>query len=264
MSETKQINQKIWIGSLIGSLIVVTVLYLTNGIIDDDLFEYYIGLPTYIIIPAIPVGVSIWALKISGKIQIIPTKTLIFFTGSFGCWFVGEQIWILYGYVLEIDPFPSLADFFYIVGYFLMFVGLMIFLTPLRKSVSKTSIVFSVVISAFVLIPSLAVSFMPHLEYDLIDFFFALLYPVLDILLLIPAILILLISMKGERNSFWLVMVLGLIVFVAADTLFLFVDISDLYYEGHPVDIIWLYSYLMFSFAIYRVIHITKKFSNYS
>jgi len=79
LAVAKQINQKIWISSLIGSLIVVTGLYSTNGIIDDDLFEYYIALPAYIIIPAIPVVISIWAVKVSGKIQIISRKSLIFF-----------------------------------------------------------------------------------------------------------------------------------------------------------------------------------------
>jgi len=261
LSISKQINQKIWIGSLIGSMIIVTALYSTNGIIDDELFEYYIAIPAYIIIPAIPIGISIWALKVSGKIKIIPTKTLIFFTASFSCTFVAEQIWLVYWYVLDIDPFPSPADFLYILSYPLMFAGLIVFIRPSWKLVSKTSLAFSVGVSAFVLIPSLAVSFMSDLEYDAIDFFFALSYPILDSLLLVPAFVILIsFSMKGERSSFWIMMLLGIIVFVAADTLFLFIDIDDSYYDGHPVDILWLYSYLLWTFAIYRIV-VEKKIS---
>jgi len=247
-------------GSLIISLIVVTALYATNGMIDDDLFRYFIGLPSYTIIPGILVGVSIWAVKVSGKIQIIPKKVLIFFVICFSCWFVGKQLWTVY-VILGIDPFPSPADIFYVLGFPLMFIGLMIFLKPLKKLISKLTLVFSVIISIAVLIPSLAVTFIQNLEYDAIEFFFALLYPVLDSMLLILAIIILfLFSGKEERNSFWIMMLLGTIIFVAADTLFLFIVMDDSYYSGHPVDVSWLYSYIIWIFAFYRIACSTQNF----
>jgi len=261
LAVTTQINQKIWISSLIGSLIVVTALYSTNGTIDDELFEYYIAIPAYMIIPAIPVGVSLWALIVVGKTQTVLRKPLIFFTASFGCWFVAEQIWLLYWYVLDIDPFPSTADFFYIAGYPLMFAGLIVFLIPLKKLVTKISLTFATIISVFVLIPSLVISFLPDFEFDIVDFFFAIIYPFLDSLILAPAIIILIsFSWKSERNSFWIIMVLGIIIFVAADTLFLFLEMNDSYYDGHPIDTLWLYSNLLWAFAIYRIIYATKIF----
>ena len=259
MDVSKQIKQKFWISFLIGSLIVITALYSTIGIIDGNLFEYYIGIPSYIIIPAIPIVMFIWATKFSGTTQIIPRKSLLFFGASFSCWFVGEQIWLVYGYILNLDPFPSPADFFYILGYPLMFLGLMVFLIPLRKLISKTTLSFSVVVSVVVLIPSLSVSFISNLEYDIIDFFFALAYPVLDSLLLVPTIMILvLFSTKKERSLFWLLMALGIIIYIVADTFFLFLDMNNLYYDGHPVDVLWLYSKLIFSFAIYGIIYAVK------
>ncbi len=259
MEHVKQTNQRKWIVYLVSSLIVIIVLYSTKGTVENYIFDWYIDTPSYIIIPGILIGVSIWAIKVSDKLQIIPKKTLIFFAMAFSCWFIGEQIWTGYE-LLGLDPFPSPADFFYVLGYPLMFIGFVIFITPLRKLISKIILIFSIIVSVAVLIPSLAVTGIQNLEYDAIDFFFALLYPVLDSLLLILSIMILLLfSKKAEKNIFWILMLVGTITFVAADTLFLFIVMDDSYYNGHPVDISWLFSYVIWIFAIYKIIDITKK-----
>lgn len=49
-------------------------------------------------------------------------KAWIFFASFIFLWFVAEQIWIITELVYHDDPFPSVADFFWLIGYPIYFV----------------------------------------------------------------------------------------------------------------------------------------------
>lgn len=205
---------------------------------------------------------SIWALSRADKIQDISKKSLFFLVLSFVSWFAAEQTWNLYEHVLAIDPYPSIADFFYISAPILMFISLIIFLQSQRSKIKKTDVIFANVVSILILIPMLVMTFQSNSETEFFEITVAMIYPIVDTALLIPAIIAILFSLRGEKNSFWAMILIGIIIFVIADDLFLFLVIYDGYYDGNPVDILWLSSYLVWTFAIYNLIHRSKKIEN--
>ncbi|MCH8957609.1 hypothetical protein IIA28_20200 [candidate division KSB1 bacterium] len=73
----------------------------------------------------------------------IETKSFVFYTLGLASWFIAEQIWIAYDYFLEGDPFPSEADFFYIIAYPFMAAFLFYSLKPILKSVSRNVWLFA-------------------------------------------------------------------------------------------------------------------------
>jgi len=86
------------------------------------------------------------------------------------------------------------------------------------------------------------------------------LYPVVDSVLLFAAILAILFSLKEKKSTFWLMILIGILVLIAADTWFLFLIVEDSYEDGHPVDILWIASYTIWTFMMFHIISNSKNF----
>ena len=119
------------------NLSFIVILYYVNISVGIENFSNYISIPLYTIIPGALVLLSIYALTKAKKISDLPRISLIFLVISFSCFFAAEQTWNLYEHVLDIDPYPSIADFFYLGAPIFMFISLILFLKPLSNQISK-------------------------------------------------------------------------------------------------------------------------------
>ncbi|MGI0056101.1 MAG: sensor histidine kinase [Nitrosarchaeum sp.] len=245
--------------AFISIISIITLLYTANSFVSVEYFSNYISLPIYTVTLGTLLILSIWALSRADKIHEISKKSLYFLVFSFILWFAAEETWNLYQHVLGIDPYPSIADFFYILAPIFMFISLIIFLKPLKNKIKKTDLIGAIGIAVLVLIPMLVITFQSNSETKFFEIAVAIIYPIVDSILLIPAIIAILLSMRGEKNSFWIMILAGIIIFIIADDIFLFLVIYDTYYDGHPVDILWLTSYLIWAFTIYNSIYKSKK-----
>jgi signal transduction histidine kinase len=259
IQESKNKINIIWSIALITNVALIVILYAANNLIGIDSFSNYISLPLYVIIPGVLVLLSILALSQSHKIKELTKWPLFFLVLSFSASLAAEQTWNLYEHVLDIDPYPSIADLFYLSAPLLMFVSLVLFLRPISHKIKKRSILFAVMISFAVLIPSIIITFNASAEDEPIEIIIALAYPIVDSILLVPAIIAILFSIKGKKNFFWLMILAGIIVVLVADTLFLFLIIDDSYTDGHPVDILWITSYTIWAFMMYYILYNSRK-----
>lgn len=198
----------------------------------------------------------------ANKIKEITKKSLLFLALAFVSWFTAEQTWNLYEHVLGIDPYPSIADFFYISAPILMFISLVLFLQPQKNKIKRTDVIFASSLSVLILIPILNITLETNSETEFFEILIAVIYPIVDTILLIPAIIAILISVREKKNVFWVMILIGIILFVIADHMILFLIIYDEYYEGNPVDILWLSSDVIWTFTIYNLIHKSKKFES--
>jgi signal transduction histidine kinase len=105
----------------------------------------------------------------------------------------------------------------------------------------------------------LIITFEANSEVALIEVAIAMMYPIVDAILLVPAIIAILVSVQAKKNSFWIMILIGIIIFIVGDDLFLILVINDQYYDGNPVDVLWLTSYVIWSFTIYNLIYKSKK-----
>ncbi|MBS3921634.1 MAG: GHKL domain-containing protein [Nitrosarchaeum sp.] len=250
-----RLNNKIIFGCIIFALVS---LYSINNIVSIEYFSEYISLPVYTIIPGVLTIMAIWALSSADKIKEISKKSLIFLVLSFCLWFAAEQTWNLYEHVLDIDPYPSIADFFYISAPIFMFISLVIFLRQLHEHIKKKHVVFAILVSLSILIPILIMTFQANTETEYFEIAVALIYPIVDAMLLVTAIMAIILSLKINRNSFWILILIGIVSFVIADNLYLILVIDGTYFDGHSIDILWLLSYVTWNFAMYRLIQNSK------
>jgi len=247
----------VWLISLGVILALITGLYFININIGIENFSNIVSLPVYTIIPGTLVVLSIWAVIKSDTIKKLPKNSLIFLTVAFSCWFIAEQTWNLYEHVLEIDPYPSAADFFYLAAPLFMFIALLIFLKD--KKISNKSVVISSIISLLILIPSLIVTIEASAEDNLFEIIIAIVYPVVDAIMLVPVIIITGFLISKKRDFFWIMIISGILIMLVADTGFLFLVINDEYEDGHPIDILWISAYTIWSFMMLYIIIQSKK-----
>ena len=142
-----------------------------------------------------------------------------------------------------------------------MFFSLILFLKPFQKQISKKIIVFASTLSTVILIPTLIATYTFGIEDNFFEIAIALLYPIVDSILLIAAIVAISFTILNKKNLFWIGILFGIIILIAADTIFLFAVIDDTYIDGHPVDILFITSYTVWMFVMYYIIN-NSKFNN--
>lgn len=239
---------------LVASLIILTLVYQLRPFLDDSQF-IWISVPANFISLGVLVVFSIILTIKLYKQKHFQSKAFLFFTIGALCWFIAEVIWSLYDYVYNLDPFPSEADGFYIAAYPFFVIFLLISLKPIRKSISKKIWIFSFVLSFTFLIPSILACYNALDEsdggLDIVSKSIALSYPVLSTFQLAPAIIGIMFMAKKPVSYSWMLLLFGFLIYIISDTFYLFSTLDDSYYDGHPVDLMYLYSFFLLIFSLH-------------
>ena len=239
---------------LIVVLVAITLVFQLRLFLDTSQF-FWISFPANeIVLGTLVVFSAILTIKLYRQ-KHYQSKAFLFFTIGVSCWFIADQIWYLHDYVYDADPFPSEADIFYIVAYPFFIVFLLISLKSIRKSITKKIWFFSFALSFTFLIPSIFACFNAVDEteggLDIISKSIVLSYPILSSFQLVPAIIgIMFLAKKGVSYS-WMLLLFGFLIYGISDTFYLFSTLDGSYYDGHPVDLMYLYSYLLLIFSLH-------------
>jgi len=185
-------------------------------------------------------------------------KAWIIFAVFSACWFIAEQVWLVEELFYHQKPFPSEADFFYIAGYPAYFVFAILYLKPFQSVITKKLIVSASLVAVAVLIPNMYWTLENHSGEDQFSVILGASYPMADAIVLVPAIIGIRLFFGSKANFLWSLMLVGILVEVVADTGFQYFSFDNSYYTGHPVDILFLWSYILFSFGVYDNIKVFK------
>jgi len=175
-------------------------------------------------------------------------------------WFLGECGWAVYTMVLNIEiPYPSVADVFWLSGYVPLFIALLLYVQLLKPAISTkiflwaTAIDTSISVMVFspIIIPILLEASGQDLGLTILN----LAYPSLDIILFLTTLLGLLVltttRLKGRLGVAWHLMNTAILLNVFGDVAFAHTTSSETYYNGHPLELLFLYSYIFFTLAFY-------------
>ncbi len=178
----------------------------------------------------------------------------IFSTGVF-LFFLGELSWMIYEVILGVEvPYPSIADAFWLGGLvaIIMAVYFKIFSTGVKEQLSKFRILTSVIICLvllsfslyFVLIP-LLVSPESEFEGGILEKEMSIAYPIGEIVMMFGAIGIYAAHRRGTLGLTWGLIILYLILNYIFDASFSYLTWNNLYYTGHPIDLLYFAGYLL-------------------
>ncbi len=176
-------------------------------------------------------------------------KAWILFMLFSAYWFCAESVNVVYEFVLGTAPWEYADDFFYVTGYQLFFASLLFYLRPFAKQISKKLIFGVSIISISLLIPSTMMVLQNSDSFNG-NVLLLLSYPFLDSIILIPALMGVFLFFRGGVNFMISLLCLGIITQVIGDNAILFLTLQNLYYPGHLVDALFLWSYTMFAFGL--------------
>ena len=162
-------------------------------------------------------------------------------------WFLGETTWTIYEAVLGVAvPYPSVADVFYLSGYFpavLAMIGFLLFfgkgLTRRRSLVAMVSGLIVIVFTYVFLVQALIAS-----PTDFLTKVLDVGYPVLNAILMTLAIFMFSTLRGGRIRAVGLGSALGMLLTGIADISFSLGTLEGWYYSGHPIELLWLWGYI--------------------
>jgi len=186
-------------------------------------------------------------------------KAWLFFLGVSVSWFIAETAWTVLELDYHVDPFPSIADLFYVFGYPFMFCFLFYYLKPVRKAITTKMLLTAISISSMIAIPSAYMAYDFDPKVSALENTLATFYPIADAIIFVPSLIGIALFFRGQVNFTWSLICIGITLQAIGDTGFQVTTFTNTYYTGHPVDIVLLWSYVFFSFGLLDHIQIFKE-----
>ncbi|MCE7858724.1 MAG: hypothetical protein DYG86_02915, partial [Chloroflexi bacterium CFX2] len=157
-------------------------------------------------------------------------------------WTVAEVLWVFYGYLYQDIPYPSLADFFWLVGYIPMWFGLHFRLREIPAQPTRTqrtiiwgaSLATLVPVIIFILIPI----FQTNDPSNWLESILNVLYPLVDLFLLLIVLRLFFVYGRGDYAFGWNLLAAGFVLHSIANLTFSYASQVDLYYPDFKVNLI--------------------------
>lgn len=232
-----------WFLIPIALVLYIAAIYLIRPFAVEGLGSYVITINNMIlaIIGALLFAIVArrfrWLSSRPGQISVAISIGLV-------VWAFAETTWLAYESVGE-SPFPSLADFFYIAGYFAFAIALLLNIKTIhvkfKPQVLAVWIVLSIV--TFVVIAFLAI--LPIFQGGLgLETIVSLVYPLADLVIIVLALAIVLKFQSGEIAKPWGLLVLGFILQAMGDIWFEYAQNTGTYVSAyHPSDFLLTLGY---------------------
>jgi diguanylate cyclase (GGDEF)-like protein len=165
------------------------------------------------------------------------------FAAAEACSGAGDVLWTVYNDVLQVDPFPSLADVLYLAAYPLFVAGLFLLLRGRTRGRDVGGLLDAMIISAGLGVLSWTFLMRPIATDETLGLtgqLVALAYPLADVVLL--GMLARLLTSPGARTASFRLLTAAMLTLLAADLAYaLLTTFSS--YEGGILDVVWMLSY---------------------
>lgn len=217
----------------------------------------------YLATPLFAILAGIFAIQTFG-LKNKRSITFLLLTAGMTYLFIGEGLFYYYEYILHIDPFPSTADFFYLLAYPCLFLGL---LHELKTAKVKwvghdkpTLFLFSLVALLFAVIIGY---FGIYQAYDASESWLynsvAMSYGIGDLFLILANVLLLILTWEfrgGKLSRVWFMLFISFVCMLIADILFAAYTTQYTKQEWlikSLLDSLWMFSYLLFGYALFEL-----------
>lgn len=233
---------------LILAMVAIFSLMLTTNFLGKEI-SILVGNLAYI-----PINSAFVVISSVLAIKYRKTKSVTFlicFSLSAIFWLVASLTWTILEIVYQQDPFPSIADFFYIIGYIPLTIAFYLSIKPNPKAISWTTKILATSICSVFLIPLILLTTRQPYD-DPVARIVSFSYPVLDVIVL-WFVVISLVSFSLKRHNFVLLSASAVVSTIIADTAFAISSIAETYYVGQLLEVFWLWGYLLFAFSVYAI-----------
>ncbi|MBT8234358.1 MAG: hypothetical protein KJN84_17135 [Bacteroidia bacterium] len=237
----------------IKAILIIAVV----GIVYQVYLSYYVD-PEEVSFADFSYGLSSLAVGIMGLFVAkrysgseVFGKTYLALAIGFLLLFVGDLVYNYYVIVLDEDPYPSIADAFFIAFYFFAGYHLIKNIKYFKKDLSKIPIL-GVISLTLVIMAGFAYMTYDWIEEYPFDFWFGLVYEVGSAGILALAILGVVVFRSSVLGVAWMLLATGIFFYSFADTWYYYLEISETFEITHPVNTLWVVSNTLMVYALYK------------
>jgi len=247
------INYKILVLIFSSVLIFQSILYLIPES-ETEKYEFIISIISFVN----PLATSIASFVIWRKYggTLVFGRAYFFLGVAYLMVFAAELTYLIYDLVLNIDPYPSIADVFFFALYPFTLIHLILNIKFFKLKILQTGRKWLFVIPIFITITyvlSFILSTSGKVEdFISFDFFYGLIFTIGSAITLAFAVLGAKIFREGALGTVWLLLVIGILVNTIGDVWYYHLEIFEQYDLMHPVNIFWYSSYWLMVYALYR------------
>jgi hypothetical protein len=246
------------------AIVILVIITINIFVIGGDLFVYTfnssLNSPLSIFIAAF--AASIWRLMGAEKHNRLLWSGMLI---GWGLWALAETMWAVYSILGQEVPYPSLADFFWVIGYFPMGIGLItrIRTMPAKPNRSQNMLIFGVSISTILV--TLILIFIPIFQsFDpqlVVESILNIIYPLADLFLVIVVWRLFFTYEEGSYGFSWRLLIIGFIFMTVSDFIFTYAVWQGIYYPDMKanlistlaIDVPYTVSYLIWFIGIYAL-----------
>lgn len=178
-------------------------------------------------------------------------KTYLALAVGFILLFVGDVVYNYYLYVLDEDPYPSLADAFFISFYFFTGYHLVKNIKYFKKDLGIGPKI-AVPVLALAMIAIFGMFTIESLEDDPTVYYMGILYVSASAAILSLAVLALTVFRNSVLGVAWFMLVIGLFFYSFADVWYYYLEEIEEFSITHPVNTMWLLANIFMIYSLYK------------
>ena len=240
------INYKFLILIIFASIIFQFVL---SFVFNPDESDQIISIVS--LINPLVVAIAGFFLAYRYKGSLVFGKSYLFLSLGFFSLFVGEVVYSIYDLILDIEPYPSIADIFFFAYIPLLIIHLLLnikFFQPSTKNITKIWVsVIPITITGLYALFSLS-----EIGEANFDFYYGIIFVTSTSIALALTILGTRIFKEGALGKTWMILLLGILALTVADDWYYYLEITGDYDLTHPVNILWYTGYWIIVYGLIK------------
>ncbi len=228
---------------IIGAIVIIFHVVVN---ISEDSDELIYGFSMII-----PLSVSIFAFVTARRYAgtLVYSKAYVMLGIAFLLMFFAEFTYFVYEQILELEPYPSIADVFFFVFYPMLILYLIINIRFFAPQITKIGM--ATIMGIPLVITSVYIYFTIS-DYGSFDFYYGIIFVAAASTTLGLSIHTARIFNGGLIGTAWLVLVIGIILNVIGDTWYYYIEATEVYTLEHPVNLFWYSAYLLILYSLYK------------
>jgi GAF domain-containing protein/HAMP domain-containing protein len=256
----------VWLNGVWGRLGIAAGLYLIpylawyyfkwGGEANVTLISDLASLPLDLLAPLVA-----WRVATQRRLDAHVRRTWLLLGLALFSFLIADLFWLYFENFLEVPPFPSIADIFYLSIYPLVLWGLLALpKVPLNRRershfFSDLAIVMTVatMYSWYFIIQPTAAGY----QGDLLAQLIAAAYPIGDLVVLVGIVTILFRWPEANTRSAMLLFAAGMIVYMISDVTFGYTSLTGTYATGSWIDTGWVIANAFFIWAALRQMYVS-------
>jgi len=164
--------------------------------------------------------------------------------------FVGDTTYNYYEHILNEDPYPSMADVFFLLYYPFVAYHMIRNIKYFKKDMSFGP-KLGVAALTLTIVGIFAFISFDEIQGHSFDFYFGLIFVLGSSLILSLAILGVSVFRQSILGIAWLLLAIGIFLFTFADVWYYYLELSEQYSSSHFINTLWVSSNMLIVYALY-------------